>query len=302
MPSIDQISKLFAALAHKDLQAAEQIAGQIAAGEEEKGHHTASQRLRGALAPNGKVAFDRDPAVSTSAPMLITGALYSRPASIDLGDVVLRTETRAQFLEVLKEFQHATFLKSRGIHRRSKLIFSGPPGCGKSLTAQALAHALKLPLYIVRFDSVIGAYLGQTATHLRQLFQFAETNRSVLLFDEIDALGKRRGSPTEVGELDRIVIALMQELELSEVSGLIVATSNLPENLDAALWRRFDLKISFPAPTKREAAEFAKAKAKAFGVGIPKKLAGQLSALKSYAEIEKLIEDEARRAALRGLR
>ena len=95
------------------------------------------------------------------------------------------------------------------------------------MTAQALANALRLPLYVVRFDSVIGSYLGQTAVHLREIFQYAETAQSVLLFDEIDALGKRRGHPSDVGELDRIVIALMQELEFSESKGLIIATSNL---------------------------------------------------------------------------
>jgi len=301
MPSIDHISKLFKALAHKDFATAEQIAGQIAADEERKGHHTASQRLRGALAPNGKVAFDREGSVPSSAPMFLSGALSRRSIPIDLRDIALQTDARAQLAEIVKEFQHATFLKSRCIHRRSKIIFFGPPGCGKSLTAHALAGALKLPLYTVRFDSVIGAYLGQTATHLRQLFQFAETNECVLLFDEIDALGKRRGNPTEVGELDRIVIALMQELELSEIRGLVVATSNLPENLDAALWRRFDLQVRFPSPNRREVAQFVRAKAKAFGVTLSKKLLNQASSLKSYADIEKLIEDEARRAALRSI-
>ena len=111
------------------------------------------------------------------------------------------------------EWNHREKLKDRGIARRSKLLFYGPPGCGKSLTANALATELAIPLFLVRFDAVIGAYLGQTAIHLRQLFQFAETTPCVLLFDELDALGKKRGNPTDVGELDRIVIALMQELE-----------------------------------------------------------------------------------------
>jgi len=97
------------------------------------------------------------------------------------------------------------------------------------------ANELAYPLYcsLRRRD---GAYLGQTAIHLRELFRFASNNPSVLLFDEIDALGKQRGNPLDVGELDRIVIALMQELEFSETQGIVIATSNLPENLDRALW------------------------------------------------------------------
>ena len=137
----------------------------------------------------------------------------------------------------------------------------------------------------MRFDSVIGAYLGQTAAHLRQLFQFAESTRCVLLFDEIDALGKQRGSPTEVGELDRIVIALMQELELSDLQGFVVATSNLPDSLDHALWRRFDLAFRFPAPNRRETSRFSQAKAKAFSLKVTSALTKRLGSLKNYADV-----------------
>jgi len=76
----------------------------------------------------------------------------------------------------------------------------------------------------------------------------------------IDALGKRRGNPSDVGELDRIVIALMQELELSKIPGLVIATSNMPGSLDNALWRRFDLALSFAAPNKSEISHFSRLK------------------------------------------
>jgi len=211
---------------------------------------------------------------------------------------VLRPDARRRLEELAREFRGQERLKSLGIRRRSKLILHGPPGCGKSLTAQALANELRVPMYIVRFDSVIGAYLGQTATHLRQLFQFAESTQCVLLFDEIDALGKRRGNPTDVGELDRIVIALMQELELSDLLGFVIATSNMPDSLDEALWRRFDLAINFPAPNKREIARFVRAKADSFGLPVTKRLLGSVAGIGNYAEIERAIENEARRVAL----
>lgn len=120
-----------------------------------------------------------------------------------------------------------------------------------------------------------------------------------MLFDEIDALGKRRGSPTDVGELDRIVIALMQELELSILEGFVIATSNIPGSLDPALWRRFDLAVHFPGPNKPEILRFARSKAKVFGLSLSKALLLRLSALKNYAEVERAIEDEARRIILR---
>ncbi|HUA61458.1 MAG TPA: ATP-binding protein [Verrucomicrobiae bacterium] len=304
MPTIDHLSKLFKALASKDLPAAARLAADIAANEEKKGHGTAAQMLRGSLVPNGTkllsdhqgVVVDRD---GQSA--FLISALSRGSSDASLEQVVLRNGARKQFAELIKEFRHQSELQSLGIRRRSKLIFHGPPGCGKSFAAHALAHELHLPLFVVRFDSVIGAYLGQTASHLRQLFQFAETTRCVLLFDEIDALGKQRGSPTEVGELDRIVIALMQELELSELQGFLIATSNLPGSLDHALWRRFDLAFKFPAPTKQEITRFAASKGRVFGVAVTSALARRLSLLKNYAEIERAIQDEARRVALRRL-
>src|SRR5208283_5165649 len=120
----------------------------------------------------------------------------------------------------------------------NKILLHGPPGCGKSLTARAIGHELSLPVYTLRFNAIVGAFLGQTAQRLRQLFEFASTTSCVLLIDEIDALGKRRGNPMDVGELDRIVISLLQELEHSEPKGLLIAASNLARSLDEALWRR----------------------------------------------------------------
>jgi SpoVK/Ycf46/Vps4 family AAA+-type ATPase len=303
MPTIDQLSKLFKALAHKDLDAAEQLAAAIAADEERKGHGTAAQLLKGSLSTNGarSVVEPQVPAPKNGTSVLLTGALSQRISPVLLGEVVLRPEARRAVEELVREFAGQAQLKSLGIRRRSKLLFHGPPGCGKTLTAQALANELHLPLYVVRFDAVIGAYLGQTATHLRQLFQFADSTQCILLFDEIDALGKRRGSPSDVGELDRIVIALMQELELSHIPGFVIATSNMPGSLDDALWRRFDLAVRFAAPTMREIARFARVKAKLFHLPTTKALLSTTSRLKNYAEVERAVEDAARSAALRNL-
>jgi SpoVK/Ycf46/Vps4 family AAA+-type ATPase len=303
MPTIDQLSKLFKALAHQDLDAAEQLAAAIAVDEERKGHGTAAQILKGSLTANGarSVLEHQLASPQNGTSVLLTGALSQRIASVRLGNVVLRSETRRVLEELVREFGGQSQLKERGIRRRSKLLFHGPPGCGKTLTAQALANELHLPLYVVRFDAVVGAYLGQTATHLRQLFQFADSTQCILLFDEIDALGKRRGSPTDVGELDRIVIALMQELELSHIPGFVVATSNMPSSLDDALWRRFDLAVRFAAPSKREIDRFARVKASFFHLPATKALLGATSRLKNYAEVEKAVEDAARSAVLRNL-
>jgi SpoVK/Ycf46/Vps4 family AAA+-type ATPase len=303
MPTDDQLAKLFKALAHKDLETAERLASAIAADEARKGHSTAAQILKGSLSVNGarSVVDPAQYAPTNGNAMLLTGALSQRTNPVRLDSVVLRSSTRLILEELIREFAGQAQLRSLGISRRSKLIFHGPPGCGKTLTAQALANELHLPLYVVRFDAVVGAFLGQTATHLRQLFQFAEQTQCVLLFDEIDALGKRRGNPSDVGELDRIVVALMQELELSAIPGLVIATSNMPGSLDDALWRRFDLAINFAAPNKGEISRFSRLKAKSFNLSPTKALLAGIARLKSYADVEKAIEDEARTTVLRSL-
>jgi SpoVK/Ycf46/Vps4 family AAA+-type ATPase len=301
MAAIRQLAKLFGALSRKDLESAEQIAKQIVTSEEKKGHYSAAQLLRGSLHSNG-IKGHRAPepisGILTNGNFL-DSALSRGRSSAQLKDVMLRPACRAELETIVNETRHGAYLSSKGIRPRSKVLFVGPPGCGKSFAAQAIANELELPHFVVRFDAVIGAYLGQTATHLRDLFRFATSTPCVLLFDEVDALGKQRGNPLDVGELDRIVIALMQELEFIETQGIVIATSNLPENLDRALWRRFDLVVHFPRPTKREMTAYAKKIAEKFQLKLDMETLKQLGSGRSYADAEKLIEGEARRIALR---
>ena len=105
----------------------------------------------------------------------------------------------------------------------------------------------------------------------------------------------------DVGELDRIVIALMQELEHSHPAGIVVATCNLPDDLDRALWRRFEVEVAFPLPAKNELARFARDKATEFGIRLSHATRKQLEKRISYADAEKILEAEARNAALKGL-
>ena len=299
MPTIRQLARLFQAVSAKDLISAEQIAKQIADIEEKKGHRSAAELLRGSLQSNGLKGHripEQISGILTNGNFL-EAALSKGLSSTRLEDVMLRPAYRRALETLINETRHGAYLASKGIRRRSKLLFVGPPGCGKSFTAQAIANELRLAHFVVRFDAVIGAYLGQTAIHLRELFRFASTNPCVLLFDEIDALGKQRGNPLDVGELDRIVIALMQELEFSETQGIVIATSNLPENLDRALWRRFDLVLEFPKPTKSELTNYTNEIKAKFRLGRKASIKG-LSTARTYADAEKVVEGEARRIAL----
>lgn len=293
MAPVRELRRLFEAIARKDWTSAESTAQHLAAQEAKKGNRAAARVLRDSLQHrNGPTAVPIS---------ILEIGLSRRNSTAMLKDVFLSPSTRTGLSSVINELKHSDSLESRGFRTRRKLIFTGPPGCGKSLTAQAIANELGLPHFVVRFDAIIGSYLGQTATHLRQLFRFAEASPSVLLFDEIDALGKRRGNPTEVGELDRIVIALMQELELTEPAGLVIATSNIPEHLDHALWRRFDAQVSFPTPTKHSLRSFICEVVKKYDTTLPSKIRSLALSKRSYAEAEKVAISYLRQQALLGL-
>lgn len=301
MPTTRQLVDLFRAIATEDVGGATALAAQICRAEEHKGHRGAARLLRGALSTNGvhgkdgHVQPNQDVSNGTT---LLSTALVMLPANTKLEDVVLSPASRKELHNLVLEWKHRDRLRARGIEWRSKLLFHGPPGCGKSLTARALGRELGIPVYLVRFDAVIGAYLGQTAIHLRQLFHFAETTAAILLLDELDALGKRRGNPLDVGELDRIVIALMQELEHSKPKGFIIGTSNMPRHLDDALWRRFDLALQFKAPSRTTLVAFAKRVAVARRITPTGTLLRQIESAKSFAGAESLVIGEARRRAI----
>jgi SpoVK/Ycf46/Vps4 family AAA+-type ATPase len=304
MASISQLTKLFKAVAAADLSVAQEVAVEISQAEEQHGHHTAAQVLRGALRPNSRRNGSDGGStriVQQAQSTLLSNALTSVETERSFDDIVLRPPARSEFGDLISEWKNRDELIARQIRRRRKLLFYGPPGCGKSLSAQVLGSVLSLPVFVVRFDAVVGAYLGQTALHLRELFRFAETTPCVLLIDEVDALGKKRGNPLDVGELDRIVITLMQELEHAEPQGYIVATSNLPGHLDEALWRRFDLVLDFPRPNLGELSAFGAARARASGVRMSDRLRKSIRTGKSFAEVERSVESEARRLVLAGL-
>lgn len=300
MATINKLSKLFTALAEQNVSRAEDIASDIVSEEERRGHHGAAKLLRGSLRPNGGNGGQssngslQHPTFSR----LLSDALSPQHVSTKLSDVALRPKVREELDTIIREWRYQSELAAAGVRRRSRLFFHGPPGCGKSHTARALGFEFGLPTFLVRFDGVIGAYLGQTAIHLREMFRFAERTPCVLVFDEVDALGKRRGNPLDVGELDRIVIAFMQELEHSQPKGLVIATSNLPRELDHALWRRFDLILEFPAPTKAELASFLSSLTKKHPSASARHSKNEVLRARSYAEAERIVETEVRKVVL----
>ncbi len=130
---------------------------------------------------------------------------------------------------------------------KSCLIF-GPPGTGKTRLALWIAHQLKLPIVLARLDSLVSSFLGTSARNIGNLFAFANRYRCLLLLDEFDAIAKLRDDPHEVGEIKRIVNALMQQIDLRQPVGLTISITNHPQLLDPAIWRRFEVQLELPKP------------------------------------------------------
>ena len=159
---------------------------------------------------------------------------------------------------VIKEHQRAKDILQAGLTISNKLIFCGPPGVGKTLAAKWLANRLNLPLYTLNLAAVMSSYLGKTGNNVQRVFQFVSQHPCILLLDEFDAIAKKRGDDTDVGELKRLVTVLLQEFDRFSQSSKLIAATNHPTLLDPAVWRRFDVSIEFPMPDEPQAVEAIK--------------------------------------------
>lgn len=150
--------------------------------------------------------------------------------------------------QIVRERSNASQLMRAGLTPLRSVLFTGPPGVGKTLAARWLAVQLKLPLLILDLSAVMSSYLGRTGTNLRMVLDYAKSTDCVLLLDEIDAIAKKRDDDSEIGELKRLVTVLLQEIDDWPPTSLMIAATNHPDLLDPAIWRRFDAKIEFPKP------------------------------------------------------
>lgn len=166
-----------------------------------------------------------------------------------LEDIVLSGENLALVRDILREYNREAVLKAHGLRPCDRLLLYGPPGCGKTLTAEVIAGELGRPLVTVRADGIVSSFLGETAANLRKVFDFADAHPVVMLFDEFDALGKEREDAFEHGELRRVVNAVLQMLDAYKGGSLIVAATNHEGMLDSAVWRRFEEVMYLKPPT-----------------------------------------------------
>lgn len=228
----------------------------MVAEERAKKHFIVADRMQRALS----AVPITPPALTASSPHLAAPngreAILEVTPQLQLNDLLLPLPAIESGRQLLEEHRRADVLRANGYEPRHRVLLSGPPGNGKTSFAEAVAEGLGLPFFVVRYDALIGSYLGETNARLRKLFDYVRTTPSVLFFDEFDAVGKERGDTHETGEIKRVVSFLLMQLDQLPSYVIVVAATNHGELLDRAVWRRFQMRLAFPAPKKKDVTVF----------------------------------------------
>lgn len=218
----------------------------IVAEERAKSHHILADRLHRALqsVPVATSSELRRP--NTAGRDFV---IESTP-QVTLESLILTLPAEQLSRQLIEEQRRADLLRSQGLQPRHRVLLSGPPGNGKTSLAEAIAEAVAVPLLTVRYDALVGAYLGETNARLSRLFEYVRTTPCVLFFDEFDAVGKERGDVHETGEIKRVVSFLLMQLDQLPSYVIAIAATNHAELLDRAVWRRFQLRVDMPLPAQ----------------------------------------------------
>lgn len=298
MARSDLLISLVKAGSSGDSRGLRAVAEAIIAEEKAKNHNVLADRLTRALNVNGN-SF-KAPAVFNTATSRHREFLLELTPEKRIEDLVLSELNRRACEELVEEQMRASVLRAHSLEPRHRVLLSGPPGNGKTSLAEAIAEALALPFFVVRYEAMIGSYLGETAARLKRVFDYARTTPCVLFFDEFDAVGKERGDEHETGEIKRVVTSLLMQMDDLPSYTIAVAATNHRELLDRAVWRRFQLRLSLKAPTRTELTayfqRFADSLEEPMGRS-PATIAKSLGAI-SYAEAEEFCLDVRRRQVL----
>lgn len=227
----------------------------IIAEERSKNHHVLANKLTKAMngIGNGTYQLQPSPVVSTQRGRDFIAEIQPQRR---LEDLILPELVRTACTQLIEEQHRADLLRSYSIEPRHRVLLVGPPGNGKTTLAEAVAEALALPLFVVRYELMIGSYLGETAARLKRLFDYVRTTPCVLFFDEFDVLGKERGDTHETGEIKRVVSSLLLQIDDLPSYTVVIAATNHAELLDRAVWRRFQIRIEIPKPTEKQLVAF----------------------------------------------
>lgn len=288
MTRADLVVALARAATVGDQQRIRRVLEAIVAEERDKQHKVVARQLSEVLEqasapPNGTVRVGHENQA------LVHEVVPERK----LDDLILPEGVRVACRQLAEEQHRAELLRAYNIEPRNRVLLVGPPGNGKTSLAEAMAAELLAPMFVVRYEGVVASYLGETASRLQRLFDFVRTRRCVLFLDEFDTLAKERGDEHETGEIKRVVSSLLLQIDQLPSHVVVLTATNHPELLDRAVWRRFQLRLELPPPTRRQREEWFErfAKRSEFDLGYtPRTLADKLAG-NSFAEIEEFALD-----------
>jgi SpoVK/Ycf46/Vps4 family AAA+-type ATPase len=303
MAASEVIQELIRAHVAGDSDRFRTIALQLAASEARVGHRLVAGRIRDLVEEDKQRTQPRlAPPTPLARPARdLRGLLVTSYPKERLRDIVLAPSTRRVLERVLEEHRSRGKLSEHGLTPRRKMLFYGPPGCGKTLAASVVAGELALPLVRIRVETIFSRYLGETATLLAEIFQEMERVRGVYLFDEFDAIARRRGDQHDVGEAKRIVSTFLQLLDSDTSDSLVAAATNVTEQIDRAVFRRFDDVAEFALPDEHQIAQLLTMRTAASG--LPKTAVPQLARLAdglSFADVARSVDDARKSMVLSG--
>lgn len=299
---------LFEAYRNNDDDAFMKAAFTLIEEEKSKNHYVLANKLKKTLAmsPNTSIAKTFTNSLNTT---------FDLPRDKDKGstlveikypqksfeDIILTDNIKQQLEDIILEYRKKHILQGYGFKPKTKILFCGPPGCGKTMCSEILANELDLPILYTRFDGLISSYLGETASNIRKVFDYAGKNNWILFFDEFDVIGKSRDNSDENGELKRVVNSFLQILDNFNSDSFVIAATNHEKMIDSALWRRFDEIIFFDRPNEQQISALIRSKLRAFKVLIldiekySKKLIGS-----SYADVERICTEAIKYCLING--
>lgn len=300
--SADHIKALVRSHASGDDAQFYAVALQVAARAARQGQHKAATELKQLIDEARRKAVPTPNVTAIAQPRgdLADLVVASFP-DVRLRDLVVPIAVREGIEQVITEQRQRHALLPQGFNPIHRLLLEGPPGTGKTMTASVLAHELSLPLLTIRLDSVLSKFLGETSSKLRVLFDAVAQQRAVYLFDEFDALGADRAG-NDVGEARRILNSFLVFLEQSSPESIVIAATNHRGLLDRALFRRFDLVITYELPDSEAAVAVLKGRLGPLGKGVRWATVRSNVHGLSHAELVKVAEATAKKALLAGLR
>lgn len=297
MAAADQIKSLIKSFGDDDESRFFSIALQIAATEAKQGHSTFAQELKKLIDQAKKersINVFQQKALPLNLPKRELQELIEvfQP-KINLSAMVLDENIKHTLYKVIKEQEKWQLLKAHNLEPKRKLLLTGAPGTGKTMTAQAIAGELGITVYIIRLDGLMSKYLGESIAKLRLIFDAMNDQRAVYLFDEFDSIGSHRNQNQDIGEIKRVLNSFLINIEKDQSNSIIIAATNLPESLDKALFRRFDEILEYPLPDENNVIQIIKkhTKAYSFSTKVDYKNLSKLALGLNYSEIVRICND-----------